>query len=332
LTGIENLAGGTGNDVFVGNDLANALSGGTGDDMLAGGAGDDILDGGIGTDTADYSAGGASSRVAVTLDAQGTVTVVLAAGDTDTLIGIENLLGGAADDLLFGDGAANVLRGGGGDDTLRGGAGNDVLDGGTGSDTADYGYATVGVSIALDQANTVVATIAAGGDVDSLIGIDNLIGSAFDDRLTGDDSGNRLAGGGGNDLLIGGAGEDLLFGDDGDDTLQGGAGNDTLRGGAGNDVFAFGSDALSGADVIQDLATGDIIDLSALLSSLAGAEASASARSAFVQFLQTPSAGSVEIWIDPDGAGSAGILSQLALIEGQTTPEQVRSQTNLGGA
>ncbi len=207
-----------------------------------------------------------------------------------------------------------------------------MLAGGTGSDTADYGYATVGVSISLDQANTVVATIAAGGDVASLIGIDNLIGRAFGDRLHGDDSGNRLAGGDCDDLLIGGLGEDLMFGDAGNDTLEGGDGNDTLRGGDGNDVFGFGSDALSGADVIQDLGTGDIIDLSALLSSLAGATASASARSAFVQFLQTPNAGSVELWIAPDGAGSAGILSQLALIEGQTTPEQVRSQTNLGGA
>ncbi|MFC5354330.1 FG-GAP-like repeat-containing protein [Azospirillum himalayense] len=48
---IENALGGAGNDTITGNDVANSLSGGAGDDMLAGGAGDDTIDGGPGTDT-----------------------------------------------------------------------------------------------------------------------------------------------------------------------------------------------------------------------------------------------------------------------------------------
>ena len=50
---------------------------------------------------------------------------------------------------------------------------------------------------------------------DTLIGIENLTGSGFNDTLTGDGNANMLSGGAGND------------------TLDGGAGNDTLDGGAG---------------------------------------------------------------------------------------------------
>ena len=73
LISIENLVSGNGDDVLIGNDLANVLngtggndrlSGGFGDDALFGGDGDDVLDGGFGfdfldggtgNDTADYS-------------------------------------------------------------------------------------------------------------------------------------------------------------------------------------------------------------------------------------------------------------------------------------
>lgn len=45
-TDVENLWGGTGDDVFTGNASANELVGGTGDDTLTGLGGDDILEGG----------------------------------------------------------------------------------------------------------------------------------------------------------------------------------------------------------------------------------------------------------------------------------------------
>jgi Ca2+-binding RTX toxin-like protein len=228
-----------------------------------------------------------------------------------------------------------------GDDTLRGGGGNDILDGGFDIDTADYGYVvSQALSVTLNSATTVTVTVAAGTDVDLLIGMENLIGGALGDQLTGDGGGNRLAGGDGNDVLSGGEGsdfllgqlgDDILFGDADGDTLEGGAGNDTLSGGAGSDRFRFDTDALSGADVIKDLASGDVIDLDALLSSLAGAGASSTAREAFVQF-NGPLGGGVEIWIDRDGTGSTGQISLLAVIENQASVEIVRQQTSLGGA
>jgi Ca2+-binding RTX toxin-like protein len=48
----------------------------------------------------------------------------------------------------------------------------------------------------------------ADGSVDTLVNIENLVGSAYADRLTGDGLANRLNGGAGNDTLNGGLGAD----------------------------------------------------------------------------------------------------------------------------
>ena len=48
---IENAIGGEGNDTLTGNDLANRLEGGGGDDTLIGGGGTDVMIGGTGADT-----------------------------------------------------------------------------------------------------------------------------------------------------------------------------------------------------------------------------------------------------------------------------------------
>ena len=96
-----------------------------------------------------------------------------------------------------------LWRGGNGKDVLVGGADGDRLDGGAGIDTASY-EGSSGVIIDLSQG------IAQGGDAegDQLIGIENLIGSDYQDTLIGDSGNNVLEGGGGSDLLMGGAGRD----------------------------------------------------------------------------------------------------------------------------
>jgi hypothetical protein len=53
LVGIEDVVGGSGNDVITGDAGANALAGGAGDDQLTGGAGSDDLSGGEGNDAID---------------------------------------------------------------------------------------------------------------------------------------------------------------------------------------------------------------------------------------------------------------------------------------
>jgi Ca2+-binding RTX toxin-like protein len=95
-TTIENALGGSGNDIIVGNEVANSIAGGGGNDILRGGGGNDRLDGGAGRDTAAYD--GARAGYTVTkLDAGMTVTDKAGLEGSDTLAGIER--------LLFGDGA-----------------------------------------------------------------------------------------------------------------------------------------------------------------------------------------------------------------------------------
>ncbi|MCY1547383.1 RTX calcium-binding nonapeptide repeat (4 copies) [compost metagenome] len=61
---VENLHfSGSGNFVGNGNDLANTLSGGSGNDRLTGGAGDDVLVGGVGNDIFVFGAGFGHDRI-----------------------------------------------------------------------------------------------------------------------------------------------------------------------------------------------------------------------------------------------------------------------------
>jgi len=123
-------------------------------------------------------------------------------------LNIENLIGGAFNDILTGSSAANVLGGG---------AGNDTLDGGSGIDTAQYSDATAAVSVNL---SSTTAQNTGGAGMDRLLNIENLTGSVFNDNLTGNAGANVLKGGDGNDNLLGGAGDDTLDGGNGVDWVQ----------------------------------------------------------------------------------------------------------------
>jgi Ca2+-binding RTX toxin-like protein len=244
--GADRMLGSDGNDTIdglAGNDI---LLGGFGDDSLHGGLGADQLDGGDGIDTVDYVGSAAGVIIDLTLgtglggDAQG-----------DTLTGVENVTGSALADKLFGDANANVLLGGEGDDTLRGGAGADTLDGGSGSDFANYQGSASAVTVDL------LAHTALGGDAqgDTLLNIENLYGSSFDDHLSGDNSRNIIGGENGDDTLAGNGGDDALNGENGNDILDGGDGNDRLVGGAGTDTIHGGN----GVDSIDGGADNDLI-------------------------------------------------------------------------
>lgn len=122
-------------------------------------------------------------------------------------------------------------------DNFFGSLGADVITGGDGTDDLSYAFSSDAVEVSL-QAGT-----ATGGDAegDIITGIEQLSGSAFDDRLTGDGSDNYIDGNDGNDRIVGHAGTDFL------------------RGGLGNDVFIFTSTSHSGlggqADVIGDFSS-----------------------------------------------------------------------------
>ncbi|KQN00021.1 hypothetical protein ASE78_17795 [Sphingomonas sp. Leaf25] len=201
-TGSDILSGGGGNDVLIGLAGNDMLMGDDGDDVLIGGAGDDRLFGGAGSDTASY----ADAAVGVTVSLA--IAGAQATGDgSDTLEGIENLIGSRFNDILTGDAGAN---------RLEGGAGSDRLDGGEGDDTVSYAGAMAGVTVNLMQGST----IKTAGGADILIGIENVVGSAFGDTLTGGAGRNYIEAGAGDDTVSGGLGDDMLFGGDGFDTLS----------------------------------------------------------------------------------------------------------------
>ena len=96
-TVIENARLGSGDDVVTGNDAANVVTLGGGNDRFAGGAGDDTVTGGAGNDTLD---GGAGRDTAV-FDGKATAHSVARAGSaldvrgasgTDRLVSIEKLV------------------------------------------------------------------------------------------------------------------------------------------------------------------------------------------------------------------------------------------------
>ncbi|MCL5098586.1 MAG: M10 family metallopeptidase C-terminal domain-containing protein [Candidatus Omnitrophica bacterium] len=146
---IENATGGAGNDTLTGNALDNVLIGGPGIDVLAGGPGsetyvfdtdtpqgnktiiENIADPGF--DTLDFS-GTATFPIELNMSIVGSPQVVNP-NLTITLIGegIEQVIGGALDDVIRGNSNNNTLRGGLGSDLLDGKSGDDLLDGGYGS-------------------------------------------------------------------------------------------------------------------------------------------------------------------------------------------------------
>ena len=101
------------------------------------------------------------------------------------------------------------------------------------------------VDVASDAGPSGFAAIA---ELDTLSGIENVVGSNDADVIIGDGSANALEGLDGDDILLGGSGDDLL------------------TGGLGADTFAFGLG--SGRDAIADFSiTEDILDVSAIFSS-----------------------------------------------------------------
>jgi Ca2+-binding RTX toxin-like protein len=234
---IENARGGAGNDTIVGNDATNQLRGNAGDDTISGGAGNDLIDGAAGADTEkgeggndtflagtdtgnDSIDGGDGTDVVTYLGAKAAVTVNLAtgtasgtdAGDaagigSDSLVSIESVIDSAFNDTLIGSAGADIFSGG---------AGNDRMTGSSGLDTASYASASGPVTVDL-SVTTAQNTVSAGQD--TLSGIENLIGSAFNDTLTGGKTANVIDGGAGADAMAGGLGNDTYRVDNVGDTV-----------------------------------------------------------------------------------------------------------------
>jgi Ca2+-binding RTX toxin-like protein len=261
LQGNDTLIGGGGQDFLVGGTGDDKLWGDQGDDILKGGSGADQLWGSEGIDTADYS--DSSESIFVSLY-YGNGYSGDAAGDS--LLEIENVIGGLNDDIIWGDDVHdNVLIGWSGNDTLQGLDGADELWGGDGVDTASYELSGAGVFVMLAD-NKGYWGDAEG---DTLYLIENVTGSQHTDTLLGDDGAN---------VLDGMAGDDYLWGDDEDDTLIGGLGQDYMYGEDGADIFKFSSEKELGTDMATADYLGDFNELAGDKIDLSGIDADPGSR------------------------------------------------------
>jgi Ca2+-binding RTX toxin-like protein len=272
--GADTLSGENGNDELRGGAHADNLLGGSGEDTLYGDNGNDRLHGGSERDTLS---GGAGVDTATYWDEEDRWEVDLISGLAinqdafydEILSSIENLELGSGNDTAHGTDGANEIWGRDGNDTIRGRNGNDILHGdggvdhlygGSGADVLDPGagndfvYGEGGtdtVTYASSERRVVVdlaADSASGEDIgtDLVSGIENAIGSRWNDMLYGDNATNRLEGGDGMDLLVGRGGTDHLLGGGGNDVLMPGLGDDTVNGGEGNnDTVDYTDIALS---------------------------------------------------------------------------------------
>jgi Ca2+-binding RTX toxin-like protein len=248
------LNGENGNDTLLGGKGSDTIDGGADDDTLRGGLGNDTVKGGEGIDTALFSdwngtAGGLLTTISTNISlADGEtastaqllsstisgfpVRVVTTTLETDTLSGIENVVGTDFADTITGNSAGNTLEGRNGNDTLDGGKGSDTLIGGEGIDTARFlvkgsifEFDHVDASLADGEA-TMFRTLRSGlgfvttTETDALLSIENLTGTAGSDHLTGDANANILDGGAGLDTLAGLGGADKLIGGEGLDTAD----------------------------------------------------------------------------------------------------------------
>ena len=165
--------------------------------------------------------------------------IVDESGTSSVLADIERIELTDFDDFILDSIASHEINGGDGDDFISGGGGNDLINGGSDTDTVMYNFANSRVSVSLlDFGSGGNATDGDGGS-DTLVSIENVHASRFNDFVLGNSDDNTILGFAGDDTILAGSGNDTIRGGDNNDFLRGGLGNDTVDGGAGTDTAEF---------------------------------------------------------------------------------------------
>ena len=138
---------------------------------------------------------------------------------------------------------ADRLLGSSNDDRFIGRSGDDTINGRDGFDLARYDRVNMSSAVNVNlAAETATGEYSGVGFTHTLLNIEAVRGSFFNDTLAGDKEDNLLQGRTGNDNIRGRGGNDTLAGEDGRDTLRGDNGKDSLDGGDGRDLLRGGND------------------------------------------------------------------------------------------
>ena len=210
-------------------------TGNTLDNLIVANNGNNTIDGREGVDTLSYFGNGAALTVSLNI----TTAQATGGSGTDTILRIENLIGGNFSDKLTGNNSDNRLDGSGGADTLAGLLGDDtyVVDNAGDSLSDTGGTETVESSVSWTLGGGFENLNLSNYNTANGVGVGNLLANT----IRGSDGNNLLQGLGGNDTLLGGtfySGSGYTgYGGTGDDTLDGGTGADSMVGGYGNDTY-----------------------------------------------------------------------------------------------
>ena len=275
----DRLYGGAGNDYLYSGEGRGRIIDDTDGGSHSGEGRARIIDGGPGNDTLDYSRSTNLNNIFhlernFLLD--GYWRIFSAQRTFTDLTNVQNVIGGnvgrddmvgtngadkfwgmGGNDQIYGKGGDDEIYGGEGNDRLMGGLGRDYLHANLGQDTVDYFYATSGRLIDLGRDSTSSpgfsrkADGSDDGDTDTLLSIERVRGSNFDDIIKGG--------------LVSSIRNNVLRGGEGDDEIWGRRGNNELYGDGGDDTFKV--DRISsnswGENRIKDWGLGeDVIDLS----------------------------------------------------------------------
>jgi Ca2+-binding RTX toxin-like protein len=224
------------------------------DDNIIVGSGDDTVNGGDGIDFLgdDFSA----STSNLTFNFAG-ATPVTPTGTSITNIERFNLTTGSGNDSITLTGIYNdTLTTGAGDDTINPGRGIDNVDGGAGNDLliVDYSGNTSGIYSSLSP----TGTGGFNGYFYTNDGIDQvnfnnierfqITGTSADDSIYTGSGNDTVNGGVGNDSIYAGSGNDIIIGVNPNSSNPGQGESDSLTGEAGSDQFVLGDATWIGYD------------------------------------------------------------------------------------
>ena len=238
--GKDNINGKSGNDRIQGDAGNDRITGSIGNDRINGGGGRDVVHGSASND--EVAGGGGKDKVFgdngndKAQGDGGDDLVDGGLGDDIPRIGNGGVFGGGGTDDVIGGPGVDLVDGGAGDgDVVRGDQGPDEYDGGPGSrDIASFTTASVvsqlgsaspgcqnteGFAVVVELKRNVACEFLTPRKIldQPLRGIEDVAGSAYNDRLEGDGNNNRIDGGPGDDQLLGGGGADAAFGGSGFD-------------------------------------------------------------------------------------------------------------------